>query len=49
MQLSSLLWNLKIYCIAISGYPGTPEVESSHFIEQSPGYGHPYLPSISIM
>ena len=26
------------------GYPGQPEVESSHFIEQSPGFGHPYLP-----
>ena len=26
------------------GYPGQPEIDSSHFIEQSPGYGHPYLP-----
>ena len=26
------------------GYPGEPEVVPSHFIEQSPGYGHPYLP-----
>ena len=29
-----------------SGYPGAPEVLPSHpLIEQSPGYGHPYLPS----
>ena len=29
-----------------SGYPGSPEVLPSHpLIEQSPGYGHPYLPS----
>ena len=28
------------------GYPGAPEVLPSHpLIEQSPGYGHPYLPS----
>ena len=32
-------------CIC-SGYPGAPEVLPSHpLIEQSPGYGHPYLPS----
>ena len=30
--------------IIISGYPGQPEIESSHFIEQSPGLGHPFLP-----
>ena len=29
-----------------SGYPGAPEVLPSHpLIEQSPGFGHPYLPS----
>ena len=29
-----------------SGYPGAPEIlPSHHLIEQSPGYGHPYLPS----
>ena len=28
----------------LKGYPGQPEIESSHFIEQSPGFGHPFLP-----
>ena len=35
--------SLTMFC---SGYPGAPEVLPSHpLIEQSPGYGHPYLPS----
>ena len=34
-----------VSCLS-SGYPGVPEILPSHqLIEQSPGYGHPYLPS----
>ena len=34
----------KIWFDFCPGYPGQPEIESSHYTEQSPGYGHPYLP-----
>ena len=34
----------KIWFDFCPGYPGQPEIESTHYTEQSPGYGHPYLP-----
>ena len=39
-----LIKSILFDCLLISGYPGQPEIESSHFIEQSPGLGHPFLP-----
>ena len=41
-QIQMIYYSLSIYII--TGYPGQPEIESSHFIEQSPGLGHPFLP-----